>query len=323
MSPESIETIARIVREEIVRAQRVKGPCSTCADETCSGKCRPKDDEPRDRLRSESQVPRESTRSAARIVCAPVPRAAHEVEMPRDGKLLEALVAATSSQIATGRAGNRFKTDLFLRMREGHADAKDAVHSEIPDGWASARGWAELQSACKDRHEYLLHPNHGRRLNEASRAKVDALAKAQSRPPDVQVIMGDGLSPNALMKTGPACADALLPALQAAGYHTGSVLYTKFTRIGLADDIGARLKARATIILVGERPGLGTGDSLSFYIAVNPKLDQDNAEKNCISNVRPIGITPQEAAVLSVDILGRAFARGVGGVALGFGFQRQ
>ena len=77
------------------------------------------------------------------------------------------------------------------------------------------------------------------------------------------------------------------------------------------------------MLLVGERPGLGTGDSLSVYIAVNPKLGQDNAEKNCISNVRPIGIAPEEAAAQTVAILKRGFELGMGGVALGLGWGRK
>ncbi len=258
--------------------------------------------------------------ASGRIRCVPDTRPIHEVEMPLLPELLPRLCETTSSQIATGRAGNRFKTDLYLRIREGHAEAKDAVHSELPDGFAEAQGWMPLTSRCRDRHEYLLYPNHGRRLDDASLARLEPLFGSA---PDVQVIAGDGLSPSALVKNGPACVSQLLAALSAAGYKTGPVLHTKFTRIGLQDEIGVRLKARATVILVGERPGLGTGDSLSFYVAVNPKLDQDNAEKNCISNVRPIGIRPEEAAAVTVEILKRAFERGGGGVAIGFGFQRQ
>ena len=94
----------------------------------------------------------------------------------------------------------------------------------------------------------------------------------------------------------------------------GKRLFVRLARIAVADEIGVALGARATVILVGERPGLGTGDSLSAYIAFSPKLGQDNAEKNCISNVRPRGIQPEEAARQTVEILKRAFATGRGGV---------
>jgi ethanolamine ammonia-lyase small subunit len=253
----------------------------------------------------------------ARIRCTPDQREIHSVDSAEDPAMLEKLVALTSSRIAVGRAGLRMKTDLALLIREGHADAKDAVHSEVPDAFVLAQGWKPLITRCKDRHEYLLHPNLGRRLSDDSAKQIEATA------PDVQVIVGDGLSPAAIVKNGVQATAALLSALAAAGYKTGPVLYTKFTRIGVQDEIGVLSKARATVILVGERPGLGTGDSLSFYIAVKPRLDQDNAEKNCISNVRPIGIRPEEAAKLTIEILKRSFQLGGGGVAIGFGFGRQ
>ena len=140
--------------------------------------------------------------------CTAAPRPVHAVEHPAIAAVLPALVALTSSQIAMGRAGNRFRTDDCLRAREGHADARDAVHSEVPEGWAGQHGLLALQTRCKDRHEYLLFPNQGRQLDEASSAAVQAEA---SQAPDVQLIVGDGLSPSAIVENGEldsACAAA-------------------------------------------------------------------------------------------------------------------
>lgn len=243
----------------------------------------------------------------------------HEIDDPAVESVIAQLIATTPSQIAVGHRGLRFKTDLYLRMREGSADAKDAVHSEVPEDWAAAHGLLNLKTRCQDRGEYLLYPNNGRRLDDASLA---ALAAAKDTRPDVQVIIGDGLSSNAVMKNGTEALQELSRALGAAGWRTGAGMFVKYARIGVADEIGVLTGARATVIVVGERPGLGTGDSLSFYIAVNPKLDQDNAEKNCISNVRGIGIKPHEAADLTANILRRSFELGGGGVAIGFGFGR-
>lgn len=252
--------------------------------------------------------------------CTADPRPVHAVERPVYEAMLPRLVALTPSQIAMGRAGNRLRTDDYLRAREGQADARDAVHSAVPDGWAEANELTPLKSRCTDRHEYLLFPNHGRRLDDASRAVVEADRRLA---PDVQLIVGDGLSPNAVVQNGAETLAALRRALITAGLREGTGYYVQFARIAVADEIGVLTHARATVILVGERPGLGTGDSLSVYLAVNPRLGQDNAEKNCISNVRPIGIRPDEAAKLSVEILQRGFARGRGGVDLGVGWGRQ
>lgn len=252
--------------------------------------------------------------------CTADPRPVHSVDAPIYEAALPKLVALTPSLVAVGRAGNRFKTDLSLRIREGQADARDAVHSEVDPAWAKANDCIALQTRARDRHEYLLHPNQGRRLDAPSRAAVEGFAGSK---PDVQIIVGDGLSPNAITVNGAATLAAMRRSFATRGWRTGATFFVKFARIGVADEIGVATGARATVILVGERPGLGTGDSLSVYLAVNPKLDQDNAEKNCISNVRPIGIAPSEAASLSVTILDRSFERGCGGVALGVGWGRQ
>ena len=118
------------------------------------------------------------------------------------------------------------------------------------------------------------------------------------------------------MRQGEALLPALLKALQARGFTVGKPLFVRHARIGVQDEIGVLTGAKSTVILVGERPGLGTGDSLSLYTAYKPRLGQDNAEKNCISNVRPLGIPPGQAAEMCADLLRRTFDAGGGGVHL-------
>lgn len=252
--------------------------------------------------------------------CTSDPRPVHAVRDPAFEAMLPKLVALTSSQIAVGHTGTRFRTDLYLRVREGHADARDAVHSHVPADWPAKHQLIGLETRCASRDEYLLYPNLGRRLSDVSLATVKAYASTR---PDVQIIVGDGLSPNAVVQNGAESLRELQQALSIAGLRTGVGFFVEHARIGVADEIGVTVGARATVMLVGERPGLGTGDSLSFYIAINPKIDQDNAEKNCISNVRPIGIAPREAAEQTATILRRGFEAGVGGVALGLGWGRR
>jgi ethanolamine ammonia-lyase small subunit len=107
-----------------------------------------------------------------------------------------------------------------------------------------------------------------------------------------------------------------LSALQAERFSVGRSVFVRHARIGVQDEIGVLLGAKSTIILVGERPGLGTGDSLSIYTAFKPRLGQDNAEKNCISNVRDLGFPPAEAAVECARLMRRTFDAGGGGVHL-------
>lgn len=231
----------------------------------------------------------------------------------RDPLALKRLVEQTPSRVAQGRAGTRYPTRVYLGIRAEHAVALDAVAAEVPDDFPAKLGCLALKSRAASKQDYLLFPDLGRRLDDESRARVEREA---TRGVDVQLIAGDGLSAWALMRQGEALVPALLKALQARGFTVGKPLFVRHARIGVQDEIGVLSGAKSTVILVGERPGLGTGDSLSLYTAYEPRLGQDNAEKNCISNVRPLGIPPVQAAELCADLMRRTFDAGGGGVHL-------
>jgi ethanolamine ammonia-lyase small subunit len=228
-------------------------------------------------------------------------------------KALAKIKAASPARLAQGRTGTRYLTDTYIQLRAEHAIALDAVHSAVPEGLPAQLGCIPCASRARDLQEFLLYPEQGRRLNDDSRALLE---REGTRGADVLIICGDGLSPWALTANGPALMPALTSALGGAGFKLGKPIFVKRARVGVQDDIGVLLGAKATVILVGERPGLGTGDSLSIYTAYNPRLNQDNAEKDCISNIRPLGIPPEEAAQECADLLRRTFKAGGGGVHL-------
>lgn len=231
----------------------------------------------------------------------------------RNADALEHLVTTTPARIVTGRTGTRYLTNQYLGLRADHAIALDAVHSELDEAWATAQGWLPLRTRSKDHAEYLLHPDTGRRLDDASREKC---AREATQNVDVQLIAGDGLAATALKLNGPPLMKALRTALEATGFSVGKPLFVKFARIGVQDEIGVITKAKSTLIVVGERPGLGTGDSLSIYTAFAPRLGQDNSEKDCISNVREVGFPPERAARKCAELMKASFAAGGGGVKL-------
>jgi ethanolamine ammonia-lyase small subunit len=232
---------------------------------------------------------------------------------PRSAEALTHLVGTTPARIVTGRTGTRYLTTSYLGLRADHAIALDAVESEVDEAWAAQQGWLPLRSRAKDHTEFLLHPDQGRRLDDASRARCEQQA---DKGVDVQLIAGDGLSAHALKVNGPPLMAALARELQAVGLRVGKPLFVKFARIGVQDEIGVLTQAKSTVIVVGERPGLGTGDSLSIYTAYGPKLGQDNAEKDCISNVRQVGFLPERAARKCAELMKQCFAAGGGGVKL-------
>ena len=230
----------------------------------------------------------------------------------RNPAALERIVAATPARLGVGRCGTRYLTPVYLRLRADHAIAKDAVYSELPEGFANAMQCVALRTCAADRETFLLRPDEGRRLHPEARA----LLVSEGTPgADVQIILGDGLSAWALERNAPELVPAMEREITARGMTVGRRLVVHRSRIAVADEIGVVLGAKSTVILVGERPGLGTGDSLSAYIAYGPRIDQDNAEKNCVSNIRPLGMSAQAAARQVANILARAFATGHGGVA--------
>lgn len=235
------------------------------------------------------------------------------VATPRNAALFDKLLKTTPTRIGTGRAGTRYRTETYLELRADHAIAKDAVYAALPSDLAARLGCLEVKSRCENREHYLLHPNDGRRLDDASRA---LLAQHGTRGADAQIIVADGLAAPALMLNGPALLPALTAALQRQGLSVGKPILAHMARVGLQDDIGVLLQSRATLICLGERPGLGTGDSLSIYIAVAPALDQDNALKNCLSNIRPQGLKPDSAAEMAADLVKRGLALGKSGLVL-------
>lgn len=233
-----------------------------------------------------------------------------------DAKELAQIKAATPARLAQGRTGTRYLTSVYVGLRAEHAIALDAVQAEVPPELPGKLGCLALRTRCKDHEEYLLHPDLGRRLDDESAKTLQAEG---TRGADVQLILGDGLSAWALVENGPPLLQALTQAFAAERWKLGRPLFVKFARVGVQDEIGVLLQARCTVILVGERPGLGTGDSLSIYTAFNPRLNQDNAEKDCISNVRGLGLSPEKAARECARILKATFAAGGGGVKLNQG----
>ncbi len=231
----------------------------------------------------------------------------------RNEAVLAHLVTTTPARIITGRTGTRYLTHSYLGLRADHAIALDAVESEVDEAWAQQQGWLSLRTRAKDHLEFLLHPEQGRALDDPSRARCE---KEADKGVDVQLIAGDGLSALALQVNGPALIKALQTAFATKGFKVGKPIFVKFARIGVQDEIGVITQAKSTVIVVGERPGLGTGDSLSIYTAFGPKLGQDNSEKDCISNVRTVGFPPERAALKCAELMKASFAAGGGGVKL-------
>lgn len=209
----------------------------------------------------------------------------------------DALRQFTRARIALGRAGYSLPTAPLLAFNLSHAQARDAVHQaldvEILLQELSQAGFdaIEVQSAAIDRQHYLRRPDLGRLLDDASLAR---LAAAQSAPPEVVFVIADGLSALAAMRH----ALPLLQLMRAklTDWTIGPVVVARQARVALGDGIGEMLGARLVVMLIGERPGLSSPDSLGIYLTYAPRIGCSDAQRNCISNVRPEGLAYDAAA---------------------------
>jgi ethanolamine ammonia-lyase small subunit len=227
----------------------------------------------------------------------------------------------TTARIALGRSGGSLPTRERLDFQRAHARARDAVLSPFNAGELAARLRAlgievlEADSGATDRAEFLRRPDLGRRLAPASRA---ALAEAASRLPpfDVAIIVSDGLSTLAATSQCEPLVAALLPLIQGSGWTLAPLVVAHHGRVALQDEIGALLKTRVSVMLLGERPGLGSADSLGAYFTFGPKRGRTDADRNCISNIREGGLSIADAAAKLHYLLGQAFQLGLSGVRL-------
>jgi ethanolamine ammonia-lyase small subunit len=206
----------------------------------------------------------------------------------------------TAARIALGRAGGSLPTREVLAFAHDHALARDAVHAPF-DPEALARELRALHpevlvlaSAAPDRATYLRRPDLGRRLSPDSVSKLPAPC---SLPPhDLVVLVSDGLSALAAQRQSAPLLAALLPRLRAVGFTLGPLCVVRHARVALQDEVGGLLQARLSLMLLGERPGLGTPDSLGAYLTYNPHPGRTDAERNCVSNIRPDGLPHAVAA---------------------------
>lgn len=208
-----------------------------------------------------------------------------------------ALAALTPARVALGRAGTGLPTAANLDFAAAHAAARDAVHVPLDTEGLSARirslGLDTLivSSAAASRAEYLRRPDRGRQLAEASASLLAAHAPAACQ---LALVLGDGLSAVALERQAPPLLAALLPLLP--GWTFAPVVIATQARVALGDPIGFALHAEFVAVLIGERPGLSSPDSLSVYLTRAPEPGRTDAERNCLSNIRPEGLTHAVAA---------------------------
>ena len=226
----------------------------------------------------------------------------------------------TQARIAQGRAGCGLPTAALLDFQLAHAAARDAVHQpwdvghfakQVEDLGSEALC---LATPVTSRVEYLQRPDKGRCLDEVSRQQLKSYSQGAI---DVVLIMSNGLSSTAVDRHGLALLDTIAAAYRNSSLRLGPICLVANGRVALADEIGALLNARLSVIVVGERPGLSAADSLGAYLTYAPRVGNTDAERNCLSNIRPPeGLSYETAAAKLLYLSQAALRRRLSGVAL-------
>jgi ethanolamine ammonia-lyase small subunit len=219
------------------------------------------------------------------------------------------LRAFTPARVALGRAGHSLPTAELLRFQLDHARARDAVHQEL-DAASLHVPHLLLRSAARDRATYLRRPDLGRRLSEESRALIER------GDFDAAIVIADGLSAPAVHHHAVPLLEALMPYLGVGEWRLAPIAVVLQARVAVGDEIGTLFGARQVVMLIGERPGLTSPDSLGVYLTWDPRPGRTDAERNCISNVRGEGITYEVAAHKLHFLMQEARRRKLSGVGL-------
>jgi ethanolamine ammonia-lyase small subunit len=235
-----------------------------------------------------------------------------------NGAGFEALKRETPARLDVGRAGPRYTTAAMLAMRADQARAIDAVMTLVPSDWARRNGLLEVCSQAESREDYLLHPERGRRIAALDIAVVKRLAargKRNASKPVVLICVGDGLSSAAVEKNGAPLMKALTKVL-ATRYRLVKPIFIRHARVRIEDHLGDLLRPDVVCMIIGERPGLATAESLSAYVIYRPSLKSIEPDRTVISNIHRGGIPVAAAARTIAKLIDDAIEHRASGAAL-------
>jgi ethanolamine ammonia-lyase small subunit len=230
------------------------------------------------------------------------------------------LKAFTDARIALGRTGVSMPINESLSFKMAHAHARDAVHEKMDSHLLIEQlrtlnhPIIQLHSQATDRSQYLLRPDLGRKLDDVSIQKIKEEINQEKF--DISIVISDGLSAMALHKNISLFMQALFPLLQQLSFSLSPFFLVEQGRVAISDEIGELCKSKLSIILLGERPGLSSPDSLGIYFTYNPKVGNTDAMRNCISNIREKGLSYQDAAKKLIFLIKEAMRIKTSGVAL-------
>ena len=222
------------------------------------------------------------------------------VEHPHDQAAFLAMKERTPARIGVGHAGARYRTETMLRFQADHAAAQDAVFSDVPDEFLQQMGWTAFQTTCENREEFLTRPDKGRVFSTDTLQKIKAAVPAGTQ---VVLYVADGLSSSAVQANAANILPVILEGLRGAGLKVNDPFFVRFGRVATQDQIGEATGADVVCVLLGERPGLVTAESMSAYIAYRPTVGMAESRRTVLANIHRGGTPAVEAGAHIVDLI--------------------
>lgn len=235
------------------------------------------------------------------------------VDHPENREGYLAMKARTPARLGSGRAGARYKTLSALRMRADHAAAQDSVFSDVDEEFVKRNGFVSVQTMCESKDQYLTRPDLGRKFGPEA---TEMIKKTYPKGTKVILMVGDGLSSAAVEANVEDCIPAIKQGLKLQGIDIGDILFVKYCRVGAMDYVGDVVDADVICMLVGERPGLVTAESMSAYITYKPKIGIAEAKRTVISNIHKGGTNAVEAGAHIAQLIKRMLEKRASGVDL-------
>ncbi len=232
------------------------------------------------------------------------------VKAPHDAQAFLHLKSKTPARLGAGRAGTRYKTVTMLRFRADHAAAQDSAFSLVREDFAKENDLIPVKTECKDKDEYLTRPDLGRRFDDVYSKVIAESCKGHR----VLLVVGDGLSSAAIEANAMDCVAAIEQGLKARGIDFGKKLFVQFCRVGAGDHIGDLTGCELVCMLVGERPGLVTSESMSAYITYRPHRGIAESKRTVISNIHAQGIAAVEAGAHIAALIEQMLLKKLSGV---------